>query len=57
MADVKSSGNNGLMYFLAGGLLVGLIAFGAYYYAEHSSANRADVTISVSENGIAIDGN
>ncbi|MBR9808340.1 MAG: hypothetical protein GYB49_14075 [Alphaproteobacteria bacterium] len=57
MADIKSSGNNGLMYFLAGGLLVGLIASAAYYYAEHASANKADVTISVSENGIAIDGN
>ena len=56
MADIKSSKNNGMMYFLAGGLIVGLIAFGAVYFAEHSAADQPDLLISVDRNGVEIEG-
>ena len=58
MATAKSSGNNGFMYFLVGVLLVAVIGFAAYYYAEGGAANdRVAVEISIDENGIEIDGN
>ena len=54
MANLNTS-NNGFLYFLVGVLLVGMVGFGVYYFTQDHSA-KADLEISVGEDGIKIDG-
>lgn len=56
MADTTQS-NNGFLYFLVGALLVAVIGFGIWYFAGQPAADNgdADLSISVSENGVAVD--
>ena len=58
MANTTRSSGNGLMYFLVGAIVAGAVGFGIYYFTEGGgSSNSADFEISVSENGIKVDGN
>lgn len=56
MAETTQS-NNGFLYFLVGALLVAVIGFGIWYFAGQptSGAGEPDLSISVSENGVAVD--
>ncbi len=56
MADNTQS-SNGFLYFLVGALLVAVIGFGIWYFAGQPSASSgdADLSISVSEDGVAVD--
>jgi hypothetical protein len=51
----SNANNNGFLYFLVGALLVGVIGFGVYYFTQDHSA-KADLEISVGEDGIKVDG-
>lgn len=55
MADLKTK-SNGFWYFLVGAMLVGIVSFGIYYFTQDNSAG-SDLEISVSEDGIKVDGN
>jgi hypothetical protein len=55
MADLNTN-NSGFLYFLVGALLVGTVGFGVYYFTQDHSA-KADLEISVGEDGIKVDGN
>ena len=55
MAD-SNTNSNGFLYFLVGAILVGMVGFGVYYFTQDNSAN-ADLEISVSDDGIKVDGN
>ena len=57
MADNAQS-NNGFLYFLVDALLVAVIGFGIWYFAGQPSSaagGDADLSISVSEDGVAVD--
>jgi LPXTG-motif cell wall-anchored protein len=55
MADPNTN-SNGFLYFLVGAMLVGILGFGVYYFTQDNSA-KADLEISVGEDGIKVDGN
>ena len=57
MANATRSSGNGLVYFLIGAIVAGVVGFGIYYFTEGDGAqNSADFEISVSENGIKVNG-
>ena len=55
MANLNTN-SNGFLYFLVGAILVGMVGFGVYYFTQDNSA-KADLEISVGEDGIKVDGN
>ncbi|WP_156945564.1 hypothetical protein [Hyphomonas johnsonii] len=55
MASLNTNGN-GFLYFLVGALFVGVVGFGIYYFTQDHSA-KADLEISVGDDGIKVDGN
>ena len=58
MAKTTGASGNGLLYFIAGLLVAGVVGFGIYHFTEGDGAkNSADFEISVSENGIRVDEN
>ena len=44
------------MHFIVGALVAGAVAFGVYYFSGAADKADADLSISVSEEGIDIDG-
>ncbi|MBY9066300.1 hypothetical protein K1X12_05280 [Hyphomonas sp. WL0036] len=57
MANSTGSSGNGLLYFIIGAIVAGAAAFGIYYFTEGGGAkDKASLEISVSDDGIKIDG-
>ena len=57
MSTNSSGGNNGFIYFVVGALVAVVVGFGVYYFTDAGPADDgADFSVSVSENGIAVDG-
>ena len=54
MANLNTN-KNSLLYFLVGAILVGMVGFGIYYFTQDHSA-KADLEISIGDDGIRIDG-
>ncbi|MAT33622.1 MAG: hypothetical protein CMK06_00520 [Ponticaulis sp.] len=58
MADNTSNSNNAFIYFIVGALVAIVVAFGVYYFSGIGGPadDGADFSISVTEDGIAVDG-
>ncbi|MEQ9316448.1 MAG: hypothetical protein RLN72_11400 [Henriciella sp.] len=55
MSETTQSGN-GALYFIVGALVVAVIGFGIWYFAgQPASGGDADLSISVSEDGMTVD--
>ena len=58
MSDQSNGSGNGALYFIDGALVAGAVAFGIYYITQGGVQSSPDeVSISVSDDGIEIDGN
>lgn len=58
MSDQSNGSGNGALYFIDGALVAGAVAFGIYYITQGGGQSSPDeVSISVSDDGIEIDGN
>jgi hypothetical protein len=57
MANATHPSGNGILYFLIGAFVAAMIGFGIYYYTEGGGSNKAQLEITVSDNGIKVDGN
>ena len=55
----ENNNSNGGLYFLVGALLAVVIGFGVWYFTQGAGtpANDADLSITVDDGGIEVDGN
>ena len=57
MANATGTSGNRFIYFLVGVVVAGIVGYGIYYFTEGPGGHKADLEISVSDNGIEVDGN
>ena len=57
MANATGTSGNKFLYFIVGAIVAGAVGFGIYYFTEGDGAHKADLEISVSDDGIKVDGN
>lgn len=58
MSNQSDGSSNGTLYFIVGALVAGAVAFGVYYFTQGGGQTSPDeVSISVSEDGIDVEGN
>lgn len=57
MSTNSNGGNNGFIYFVVGALVAVVVGFGVYYFTDVGGPadDGADFSVSVSEDGIAVD--
>ncbi|MEM1087013.1 MAG: hypothetical protein AAGH90_04735 [Pseudomonadota bacterium] len=57
MSENSQNSGNSALYFIVGALVAGAAAFGIYYFTAGQGADQsADISISVSEDGVSVEG-